>query len=288
MSVEPSLLAELLRPARALIAWLPHEQAVLFQTGGEMGVAVDPEVDARARAARAALEKRTAGLDQSDLVRPWPDHLREHANALRGNEAAQPYFAEGWEPAVVDLGRVVAFQPSVFIDNAEERASGIDADDLAAVAAISLPLPSRVALPAQFDEAKQAWILVSPNPNLRIVGNFGGELNSGVTGFGFVVRVMPSFLQVVEFNGRYLLRDGYHRAFGLLKRGIADVPAFVRTVDRFEQLGVSSEMLPQQAYLGDNPPTMLDYLDDEVSADVRLPSAQKMVLIQGLEIRPLG
>jgi hypothetical protein len=179
MNVEASPLEGLLRPARALIAWLPHERAVLFQTGRQMGVAVDPEVEARAWAARPALDQRMTGLDQSDLVQPWPESLREHADVLRANEAAQPYFAEGWDLAVVDLRRVVGFQPSVFVDNAEERVSGVDADDLGSLAAVTLPLPSRVALPAQFNEARQAWILVSPNPNLRIVGNFGGKLQPG-------------------------------------------------------------------------------------------------------------
>ena|SRR5712692_24341 len=48
---------------------------------------------------------------------------------------------------------------------------------------------------------------------------------------------LPSFLQVARFQDRYFLRDGYHRAFGFLSRGIWRVPAFVREFGRTEEMG---------------------------------------------------
>jgi hypothetical protein len=55
------------------------------------------------------------------------------------------------------------------------------------------------------------------------------------------------------------------------------------------QLGQERSLIHQQdAYLGDRPPTLADYLDEVVAADVQLPSTQKMLVIRGLEFTPAG
>jgi hypothetical protein len=47
-------------------------------------------------------------------------------------------------------------------------------------------------------------------------------------------------------------------------------------------------MLPQDEYRGPRPPVLADYLDDSVSAAVRVPAAQKLIVVQALELQPLG
>ncbi len=135
---------------------------------------------------------------------------------------------------------------------------------------------------------KKTWMIASRNPNLRLVGNFAGEVQPGAIGYGFIVSVLPSYVQVAWFRGRYVLRDGYHRSLGLLLRGIKNVPVFVREHSQFEDLGLPQGMLSQAAYLGEQPPTLIDYLDDQVAASVMLPASQKMIVIHGIEMNPLG
>jgi hypothetical protein len=217
-----------------------------------------------------------------------PAELDEHVAALRQHPGAAAYFTEGFQFAVADLRRVCAVQSTVFTDSAEERTSEAVPGDLLSVAQVSLPIPQPVELPAQFDSVRQAWIFSSRNPNLRIPGTFGGPVQPGLVGFGFLVSVLPSFMQVAGFRGRVLLRDGYHRAFGLLRRGIGRDPVFYREYETFEDLQLSAGMLPQDAYLGSRPATLGDYLLDDVAKDAQLPASQKMILIQGTEITPLG
>src|SRR6267378_4982858 len=143
---------------------------------------------------------------------------------------------------------------------------------------------AEAALPAQYDQVRQAWIIAGPNPNLRIVGNFGGPVQPGVIGFGFVVSILQSFIQVARVNGRCILRDGHHRAIGFLKRGIETVPVITRDYGEFEELGIGPGLLPTAAYLGPRPPLLVDYFDDVVSADVSLPAFQRMIVIHGLEL----
>jgi hypothetical protein len=46
-------------------------------------------------------------------------------------------------------------------------------------------------------------------------------------------------------------------------------------------------MLPSEAFLGERPPLLVDYLDDAVAADVALPMFHKLIVIQALEITPM-
>jgi hypothetical protein len=240
--------------------------------------------------ARDTVAARGEGVDQTDLVTARPSGLNGHVEALKGSAAATQMVAEGWEVALVDLRRVCAFQPIVFSDQAVERVRGIDADDVAAVAAVTLPVPSSVALPILFDQVRQAWIVSSANPNLRVVG--ASSLPQGPNGvpmLGFSVAVGVSFLQVVQYGGRWFLRDGYHRAFGFLRSGISIVPAFVRKMTVFEEMVPDPRItLPQDSYRGPRPPVLADYLDDAVAASVRIPATHKMVVVQALELTPIG
>ncbi len=45
-------------------------------------------------------------------------------------------------------------------------------------------------------------------------------------------------------------------------------------------------MLPHDAFLGDRPPYLPDFLDDEVAADMMIPAADKLVMVQALEVNP--
>jgi hypothetical protein len=230
---------------------------------------------------------RPEGIDQSGLLNYLPPELDEHVAQLRAGAAAT-MFADGWEVRLVDLARVCAFQPSVFVDSAAERTAGASPDRLVGIAEVTLPTQWATELPAQFDEGRQQWLLVSRNANLRVIGNFAGPvagLGSPI-GFGFVVTVTPSFVNVGLYQGRYFLHDGYHRALGLLSRGIRLVPAFVKEYAAIQDL-VPAGMLPQEEFLGSRPPILPDFLDDQVAARIDLPACQKMVIVHAMELQPI-
>jgi hypothetical protein len=284
---QPVDFGQVRRPARALLGWMQHEEAQRIQAGQRADIHL-PEHAESAERARMAVAARPAGLDQENLISEAPAELHGHIAALQQAPGAAQYFVEGWRVCIADLKRVCALQPHIFTDHAVERARGLAPDNLRGIAAISLPLPQKTVLPLQFDKARQAWMLSSANPNLRIVGNWQAEVQPGLTGFGFIVSVLPSFLQVVRFSGRYLLRDGYHRAYGFLRAGIERVPVLTREFGPYEDLGLPPGLLPPAAYLGERPPLLTDFLDDDVSADVILPAAHKMIVVAGMELTPLG
>lgn len=243
------------------MAWLSPEDAQRLR-----GSATGAEHD---RAAREAIRhRRTHEVDQSGLIGAWPTELEGHAAALRASAGAKRTFDQGWQLATItDLRRVIAAQPTVFIDPLASETVDVGEDPVA-LARLALPLESPPPeIHAEFDEDQQTWSVASPNPNLRITGTLGAEVQPGVYGFGFFFEVVPSFLSVAEHQGRYILYDGYHRSYRLLSAGITAAPAFVRHFADDDVL-FPTGMLPRQAYSGPGAPTLADYLDDRVSADI--------------------
>jgi hypothetical protein len=279
------------RSARLLLGWMPEAQGAMLLAGNFSGIPAPlvPENLERARQAREAVAARQPGIDQEDLAFDPPSELDDHIARLRNSPAGAAMLQAGWRVAIVDLGRICAFQPLVHTDTTAERVEGVKADDLSSIANITLPTESAEPPQVGFDQGRQAFTVLSPNPNLKIVGNFRSPVPDaqGALGLGFLVRVMPSFVQVIQFQGRYLLHDGYHRAHGLLGRGISNAPVFLRTMNAIEEFALPG-MLPQGAYLGDRPPVLLDYHDEQVACQVRAPAVQRMIVIQGIELNPGG
>lgn len=269
--------------ARALIGWMTANDATLALSGPIADGQNREEFARRAERARAAVAGRPAGLDQTGLRRDAPPELEAHIEALRQNPAGLQFFNEGWQVSIVDLSKVRAAQPQINVGQSTQRIEGLSGDDIVSLAAVSLPIPTPVSFPGVFDSTKNTWIFSSPNPNLRIVNSFRGEVQPGQHGFGFVVGIPTSFLQVAIFQGKYLFRDGYHRAFGFLSKGISHVPVFVREFATYGELALPAGMLPQESFLGDRPPTLSDYLNEDVSAEISTPITQKMVVVQALE-----
>jgi hypothetical protein len=285
--------------AQALLGWLPREQGeslLARQADGELSEAQR----IRVRAARDAVAARPAGLDQADLISPPPGMLAEHVTRLGSTPAGGWMHAEGWEIALVDLSRVVAIRPSVFLDTAVERTAHLDPGDLRAAAELTLPVshsrpigelaPGDDAPPisVQYHCRSRTFTITAPNLDLTLAGSFNAPGNAGapqpggLLGFGFNITVPPSFLQVARCQDRYVLQDGYHRALGLLSRRITRAPAYVRDVDIAEL--ALAEALPRSVWLGDRPPLLRDYLDDLVAEAVLLPVPCRVIVIQATEL----
>ena len=93
------------------------------------------------RQAVAAREKFQA---LSPIVAPCPDVLHAHRAELYGNERFKTFRDEGWEIAIVDLTRVCVVQHTV-VTEPDARITRLDANDLPALADITLPETIRAA-----------------------------------------------------------------------------------------------------------------------------------------------
>jgi hypothetical protein len=265
---------------------MPPERGAIALAGGRHDGAQNQDLIERVKAARAAVVERDSGIDQDGIIDETDPALATIVERLRQQPDTGAFWEEGWTVGVADLTRICSLQQSVASQQAENRVSEVDPQDLVSIAGVTLPPPSTAEVPAQFDEERKAWIITAPNPNLRITSAVNGPSENGPV-FGFSVAILPSFLQVARHHGRYVLRDGYHRAYGLLARGITSAPALVRDFG-VGALGTGPGLFATDIYLGDRPPLLRDFLDDEVAADVDVPAVQKMIVVQGMELTPLG
>ena len=255
-------------------------------------LAADPVHVERVSSAAQAVTLRRPYAEEAHTLDDPPADLHEHIAALSAHPDFHGYAPTGWSVKIVDLSKVIALQPMVFWDYARERTNLAQNGNMAELAKISIPIRSGPEnIPVQFDQLRNTWMITSRNPNLKVVGNFSAPVMNGsqqFTGVGFMVTIMPSFIQVVRYRNRLVLRDGYHRSLGLLSRGIHRVPVLFKEFGNFDPMGIGPGMLPDAAYLGDRPPFLADYLDNTVSAEVNLPATQKMIVVQGIEMNPMG
>lgn len=286
-------LGQVTRPARILLGWLQPDEAHLMLAQRMAQSAIDQSHVDRAKVARETVAQRAPYSEEVQTLSDPGGELSDHINKFVGHPDYAAYQVEGWAIKIVDLSKVIALQPVVLWDHAVERTQAATPGDMPVLAGVTLPIrDSQETLPFQFDPARNTWMITSRNPNLRIVGQFSVPMDAGngqkVTGCGFAVAISPSFVQVARYKGRLLLRDGYHRSLGLLQRGITHVPVLFREFGQFEPLGIGPGMLPEAAYMGERPPFIADYLSDVVSTGVDLPASQKMIVVQGTEMSPMG
>jgi len=73
------------------------------------------------------------------------------------------------------------------------------------------------------------------------------------------------YMEVASYRGRWLLRDGYHRSFRLLRRGIHLVPAVVVHAETLVEMGaVGSQFFAEEILFSSHPPMVADFVDDEM------------------------
>lgn len=272
------------RPVRVLIGWLTLDEGHLWLSGRVPQAQPNDAHIARCQRARDIVAQRPPGIDQSTAFTDVPASLASHFAALDANPRFAQVRADIGEPKMVDLTKICAAQATVVVEAALERTKAIAPDDRAAIAELTLPTqPRGQKAVVNFDQRKNAWVLSSPNPNLRVLGHFNGDPD-GFHAFGFLAETSMSYLHVAGVRGRYFLRDGYHRAYGLLSAGITMVPAFVKNHASIEAAAMPPGLLPQDAFLGDRPAMLTDYLNVDVSAPAEIPMTQRVVIIQALEV----
>jgi hypothetical protein len=279
--VRPPHRARALRAARALIGWLPPEMAHSMLAGAQIDGIADAADVTRAKAARERAAGRSP-VDQAGIVGGPPRGINEHLAELRIGLAN--FFNEGWRVCTVELPLLYSLQPTVFVDYAAETVAAAEATDTRSLASVTLPLSVDVELAMAHDPAQRAWTVSTRNLNLRVMGPLKPTMNSDGCSLGYIVSAPNSVLQVGHFEGRFFCRDGHHRAYQLLRRGISQVPALIRDFESFGDLAPAASLLPEAVLRGEKPPTLTDFLDDEVSADVQLPATRKAVVVTAAEV----
>jgi len=232
----------------------------------EMLAGASADVRRAFRASVDAARRAAAQLPAEDLskgvVQPLDPVAEAHVASLRSDPAVTgPFLGQGWslDFGVVDLTRVVCLQGCV-MDSAE-----VPPRDQVGMLRFALPVPTPVPcdVTVAFDKP--------PNLPPPITGHatFLGDvpyLNSLAISFanGQLIFGSPThvnLIQVAEHQGRYYLRNGYHRAALLLRNGVVRAPAaIVSGLPPNYQMG-GADMIPLEEVVSlVRPPLIKDLL----------------------------
>ena len=199
-----------------------------------------------------------------------------------------------WRIEWVDLTKLFSIQKIIKTEGLDLRVTSAATDTDALV---ELCLPNEQETPPQpvfWDPDARGITTSSPNPNLRIAGPGQVQAVAVATPAGvparrlmavtFVIDPGVSYLQVAHYQGRYFLRDGYHRAAGLLRAGITIAPAILVEAPSYEYVVASVPgLFGYEIAFSNQPPFLADFWDDSVAADAFQPITRKVVRVQADE-----
>ncbi len=198
-----------------------------------------------------------------------------------------------WRPTVVDLRKVLSFQKLVNVDGLDSRVGQATPANLDELIEVCLPSQQAVAPTGALTDADgKGFTISSLNPNLRIAGaQLSDAMVSPAPGLPTVkmqavtlfVSMGTSYVQVIRYRDRCFVRDGYHRAAALIRRGIYEVPCIFIEAQRFEDLSCPPGSFPYEVLYSSRPPFLTDFWAKGVAADATQLSIRKVVRIRGEE-----
>lgn len=278
------------RELRALLAWFEPADALSALLGFRLP---DPGEDVQAQLAvheakrRAVLERPAHA--PGEAAQPLPPELVPPGEAMLASllAAEPPEERQRYRVAMVDLGEVLAFQKVIMLDRRDPRLETVEPGDLQQLFDICMP-SGRVEedLDGTYDKDGRGLTITSPNPNLRLgpVQTIEFPPGSGNRIIGCAVLFGSPFMHVVEYQGRYVLKDGYHRAFALLARGIRKVPVILQAARTFADIHRGgTTLIAAEHLLGPRPPRLLDFHDPDVSTTVRQRVFRKVARLRAEE-----
>ena len=114
---------------------------------------------------------------------------------------------------------------------------------------------------------------LNPSPTQIPIGNTQEKV-WGV-GFNFVSRL--SYVVVLYSNGRYILKDGFHRVYGLMSKGFTHVPCILMSGDAHQLIPKQAGLFSTSIALSENPPMVTDFT--EIGDDVMIPEIVNVVKV---------
>lgn len=95
----------------------------------------------------------------------------------------------------------------------------------------------------------------NPNVGAQIVT----EQQEGETRVTVIIGGSPNFVQVKEYAGRYILKNGYHRVVRLFEAGHTHVPAVLSSADDWSDVTMDDGHFDRDVILQDRPPMVKDF-----------------------------
>jgi hypothetical protein len=190
------------------------------------------------------------------------DILASHASRL---DLQAEMMGLNWSLGVIDLRLLIAFQRRIGVGFSRPPSPMPGACDWSGLTAVSFPAPRL----SNYDVAREldtnTLIFRSSDPNLRF--RLSDDPSSPLHVYGG-----SPFFEVAQYRERWFLRDGYHRAYQLLRANIFKMPAVIVYARAIEELGATRPwFFSEEALFSATPPRVIDFLDDALVLEYNRP-----------------
>jgi hypothetical protein len=178
-----------------------------------------------------------------------------------------------WSLGVVDLRRLLTFQRRLSFNETLSPMTAPRQGDWHSLIEIAFPPPNPVVCDLVHDAYTKTVTLRSSNPNLQL--RVTQDPSTPVA-----VHTGSPFFEVAQYSDRWFLRDGYHRAYNLLRAGTFQLPAVIVRARTLEELGaVQPRFFSEATLLSNHPLFVSDFLDDRLTIQYDRPPAIKTLRI---------
>jgi hypothetical protein len=195
---------------------------------------------------------------------------------------------------ILEIDKLVAPQRFVNLDHVDRVSSKIPLDvDMTFLINFCLKQGPSPPIPSELQIAPNVYSYKSESADFRFIGGYPKKLTEddikNCLGGGFPVAGLLLFvgygaaaMNVFKIGGRYILNNGFHRAFALRKRRVTHIPVVVQHITNW------SLELPQvliglpTTYLvtAPRPSLVKDFFNNEISRELSMKSRDRSVQIQ--------
>jgi hypothetical protein len=158
-------------------------------------------------------------------------------------------------------------------------------DDIEGSIKFCLPLrgeDGRIEVLSSFNPNTNTCTIVTDNLDLRILGNVQGEENTTKRNFvGFVYGFGLRGVSVSNYNGLFMVKNGYHRAFALLQKGHKYMPCLVVETDAYQLTGAGSPNVFTPELMNSDKSPLLSDLNSKASVTILRRRMKAVAIIHG-------
>lgn len=277
----------------SLLGFFQEGEAIQYiRSQGVKQITPDEEWLSRIRVSRVEVDKISGRLKLQPEVKTLTG-CDDRIAKIKGDPTFQEHIMgmQSAKFAMVELEKIHCFQINLNKEYIETlMKASPEPDELEKTAKFCLPTrdeKSRQEVLTAFNPTTNTFSAIAENLDFRIIGNVQGEENNAGRKFaGFAYGFGLPQISVVKYKDVILLKNGYHRAFALLRKGHKFLPCLFLDTNQYQFTGGNLPgFFNMDLVMSDKSPVLLDFNSDIALIVPR--RRQKMVLNIHAEIQPV-
>jgi len=272
-------------PGLALIGFMDPNHVEAYLTSACVGA---PATPADREALRLqAVQKRGAAVPNAGApeVKDLPKSATTHLKAVeKSNRFAGTVGNAKWSFKLVEIDPLLAYQFHVELDRSTAACAGL-AKNPSMDQLLNTCLPTKAApFNGNFAQLPSGLMLRSSDPNVRLI-DVKGEAGAHET---WELRVLlgtsSPLIQVVNWSGRFVVHNGYHRAFGARLAGATHIPCIVTEHTSWQDFIAPNMNVFTEAVLKSADPPTVRHLQDDRAWPVTLTGSDRIIQFNWSEL----